>query len=76
MRSLMPMNSVSDSGQALARLVLDPSLERISGKYYSGLKEEPSSKESYDTKKAFELWETSASLAKLTPEETPLQISE
>jgi NAD(P)-dependent dehydrogenase (short-subunit alcohol dehydrogenase family) len=75
-RFFMPMNSVNESGQALARLVLDPSLERISGKYYSGLKEEPSSKESYDTKRAFELWETSASLVKLTPEETPLQISE
>jgi NAD(P)-dependent dehydrogenase (short-subunit alcohol dehydrogenase family) len=76
LRSFMPINSVGESGQALARLVLDPSLERISGKYYSGLKEEPSSKESYDTKKAFELWETSVSLVKLTPEETPLQISE
>lgn len=71
-RFFIPMNSVSESGQALARLVLDPSLERISGKYYSGLKEEPSSKESYDLQKALELWETSVSLVKLTREETLL----
>jgi len=54
--SFMPMNSASESGQALARLVLDPSLESISGKYYSGLKEKLSSKESYDGQKALELW--------------------
>lgn len=71
-KSFMSMNSVHDSGQALARLVLDPSLERVSGKYYSGLKEESSSKESYDTKKAFELWESSVNMVKLAPEETLL----
>jgi light-dependent protochlorophyllide reductase len=65
-RHFIPMNSTQESGQALARLVLDPSLENISGKYYSGLKEIPSSQESYDLPKAFELWETSASLVKLT----------
>ena len=75
-RSFIPMNSVKESGQALARLVLDPSLERISGKYYSGLKEEPSSQASYDLQKACELWETSTSLVKLTREETLLRISE
>jgi hypothetical protein len=72
-KSFMPMNSVHESGQALARLVLDPSLERVSGKYYSGLKEESSSKESYDTKKAFELWKSSVNMVKLAQEETLLQ---
>ena len=71
-RSFIPMNSVNESGQALARLVLDPALERVSGKYYSGLKEVPSSKESYDTEKACELWEASAKLVKLTQAETVL----
>jgi len=52
--------------------VLDSSLDGITGKYYSGLKEEPSSKESYDLQKAHELWETSLSLVKLTGEETHL----
>ncbi|HMB25582.1 MAG: SDR family NAD(P)-dependent oxidoreductase [Chloroflexota bacterium] len=72
-KSFMRMNSVHESGQALARLVLDPSLEKVSGKYYSGLKEEPSSKESYDSKKAFELWESSVEIVKLAQEETLLQ---
>jgi NAD(P)-dependent dehydrogenase (short-subunit alcohol dehydrogenase family) len=71
-RFFMSMHSANESGRALARLVLDRSLERTYGKYYSGLKEEPSSKESYDSQKAFELWETSASLVKLTKEEALL----
>lgn len=71
-RFFVPMHSVAESGRALARLVLDPALEKTSGKYYSGLKEEPSSKESYDAQKAFELWESSARLVKLAPEETRL----
>ena len=71
-RFFVPMHTVTESGQALARLVLDPSLERTSGKYYSGLKEESSSKESYNSQKAFELWETSASLVKLTQAEALL----
>ena len=75
-RYLIPMHSADESGQALARLVLDPALERVTGKYFSGLKEVPSSKESYDLQKARELWETSASLVKLTGEEAPLQGSE
>ncbi|MFZ6028165.1 MAG: SDR family NAD(P)-dependent oxidoreductase [Chloroflexota bacterium] len=69
LRFFMPMNSADKSGQALARLVLDSSLEGITGKYYSGLKEEPSSEESYDLQKAFELWELSARLVNLAQEE-------
>jgi light-dependent protochlorophyllide reductase len=72
-RFFMPMNSVDESGKALARLVLDPALENISGRYFSGFKEEQSSKESYDMQKAFELWETSAGLVKLTQEESLLK---
>ncbi|CAG0931083.1 protochlorophyllide reductase [Thermoflexales bacterium] len=75
-RFFMPLNSVQASGQALARLVLDPALEGISGKYYSGLKETPSSKESHDLPKAFDLWETSTRLVKLTREESPWRTSE
>jgi light-dependent protochlorophyllide reductase len=65
----MSINSVHDSGQALARLVLDPELEKVTGKYFSGMKEEPSSKESFDTNKALELWESSVNLVKLSKEE-------
>jgi light-dependent protochlorophyllide reductase len=72
-RYFIPMHSAHESGQALARLVLDPSLEKVSGKYYSGLKEVPSSKESYDSEKAGELWEASVKLVKLTQAEMLLQ---
>ncbi len=70
------MNRVSESGKALARLVLDPDVERVSGKYFSGMNEIPSSKEAYDLEKALDLWKTSIALAKLTGEETPLSIQE
>jgi len=46
-------------------LILDPKLEGVSGKYFQGFKEIPSSEESYDKKKAAELWEASAELVKL-----------
>ncbi|MCF2144942.1 SDR family NAD(P)-dependent oxidoreductase [Desmonostoc muscorum LEGE 12446] len=59
-------NSPSTSGQAMARLVLDPQLQGISAKYFSGLKEIASSQESYDKKKAAELWEVSGKLVNLT----------
>jgi light-dependent protochlorophyllide reductase len=52
-------------GNALVRLILDPSLENITGKYFDGLEEVQSSDESYDEKKAAELWESSAKLVKL-----------
>ncbi len=71
-RLFMPMNSVQESGQALARLVLDPSLESVSGRYYSGLKELRSSTESYDVQKAGELWESSVKLVELTQAESLL----
>ena len=56
---------VEDSGMALARLVLDPELAGITGKYFSGMDMIPSSEESYDKTKAAELWETSAALVGL-----------
>jgi len=57
------VNSIERSGEALARLVVDPALATTTGKYFEGLREIPSSRESYDTAKASELWETSAALA-------------
>ncbi len=55
-----------DSGRALARLVLDPALERVSGRYFEGLLEIRSSEESYDKAKAAALWEQSAELVGLS----------
>src|SRR6266568_817646 len=74
-RFAMPnMQSLDASGQALARLVLDPDLEGISGKYFAGMNERASSQESYDQHKAAELWEASAELVQLQPSETILQV--
>jgi NAD(P)-dependent dehydrogenase (short-subunit alcohol dehydrogenase family) len=50
------------SGAALARLVLDPRLGDTTGKYFNGTRGVRSSAESYDTRKAADLWETSVAL--------------
>ena len=67
-------HSPNASGKALARLVLDPTLESNSGKYFEGTRERASSEESYNRQEAAELWETSAKLVKLQPIETILQV--
>ncbi|HET8853020.1 MAG TPA: SDR family NAD(P)-dependent oxidoreductase [Ktedonobacteraceae bacterium] len=75
LRFAMPhMQSLDASGKALARLVLDPTLEGLSGKYFDGMEERASSQESYDQQKARELWEASAELVKLQPTETILRV--
>ena len=69
------INPADKSGNALAGVVLDPALERTSGKYFpshSRWKEAPSSDASYDTEAARALWDTSVRLARLTPEDSPL----
>ncbi len=68
------VNTVSTSGKHLARLVLDPQLINVTGKYFSGLHEIPSSQESYDPEKARELWEESTELVKLASDEAHLPI--
>lgn len=50
------------SGGAMARLILDPKLENVSGKYFQIYEERPSSEESYNQEKAKELWESSMEL--------------
>jgi NAD(P)-dependent dehydrogenase (short-subunit alcohol dehydrogenase family) len=50
------------SATALARLVLDPQLTDATGRYFNGTREVRSSAESYDTRKAADLWETSSAL--------------
>jgi NAD(P)-dependent dehydrogenase (short-subunit alcohol dehydrogenase family) len=66
------MSSPEASGKALARLVLDPDLQDVTGKYFEGMQERASSQESYDPSKAAQLWGTSASLVNLQPDETIL----
>ena len=55
------------AAKGLARLVLDPALERATGKYFERMKERASSQGYYDQHKAAELWETSAELVRLLP---------
>jgi NAD(P)-dependent dehydrogenase (short-subunit alcohol dehydrogenase family) len=66
------MASPETAGKALARLVLDPGLQNITGKYFEGMQECASSQESYDRNKAAQLWEASASMVNLQPDETIL----
>lgn len=64
------VNTMQQSGKALARLVEDSELTDVTGKYFSGLKMIDSSNESYDTEKARQLWDASIRLTQLKPEET------
>lgn len=53
------------SGTDLGRLVLDPALHKVSRKYFVGCNAVPSSKESYDERKAATLWEVRAAMVNL-----------
>ncbi len=66
---LLPINAHTPrtSGRNLARLILDPSLDGVTGRYFEGTRERRSSQESYDEAKAAELWTGSAALAGLNP---------
>lgn len=67
---------VPTSGAAMARLVLDPALEGVSGRYIHVHAEAPSSRESHDRQKARELWHASAAMVRLAADETPLPLQE
>jgi light-dependent protochlorophyllide reductase len=69
------INPAPKSGQALARLVLDPVLAGVSGKYFPShtrWRAAPSSDASYDVERARELWEASVRMTGLTAVESPL----
>ena len=63
------INTPQQSGRALARLVEDPLLRQVTGKYFSGLQMISSSQESYDLEKAQQLWDKSVELVGLSPDE-------
>jgi NAD(P)-dependent dehydrogenase (short-subunit alcohol dehydrogenase family) len=69
------MGSLSFSGDALARLAVDPEYANAGGQYFQSedgsLVSARSSKVSYDEQKAVELWKDSEALVKLQPEEVP-----
>jgi len=69
------INPAPKSGAALARLVLDPALERRSGLYFPSharWQEAPSSDLSYDAGRAGALWQESLRMSRLSPGESPL----
>ena len=59
------VNTMSQSGEALATLITDPELTNVTGKYFSGFNAIASSIESYDKNKAKQLWNSSIELAQL-----------
>jgi light-dependent protochlorophyllide reductase len=63
--SPLNVNTPRRSAKALARLVSDPALEGVSGRYWSGTRAVTSSEESHDPVKAAELWEGSLALVGL-----------
>lgn len=63
------------SGPALARMVLDPALDGVSGKYFPSSarwREAKSSRDSYDVERARALWEASVRMTGLRAGESPL----
>ena len=75
LRPFVPnVNSAARSGRSLASMVTEPRFERISGKYFQGARDVPSSKDSYDPAMAAELWQSSAAMVKLTLDETILKL--
>jgi NAD(P)-dependent dehydrogenase (short-subunit alcohol dehydrogenase family) len=68
------INDVATAGGAMARLVLDPELAGVSGKYFQGMRAISSSTESSDRDKAVQLWDVSAQLVNLRSDETILQV--
>ena len=60
------------SAAALARLVTDPSLDGVTGRYFSGRQETRSSAESYDLAKAIDLWKVSSELVDESSSRAPI----
>lgn len=56
------VSSPEISGEALARMVIDPAFDGVSGRYYAIGRETRSSEESYDGARAEELWSVSEEL--------------
>lgn len=69
-RFIPNVNTIEDSGTALAQLITNPKLANVTGKYFSGFKMMDSSQESYDELKAKQLWNASVELTQLKPVES------
>jgi len=72
------INPVDKAGAALAKVALDPELDRTSGRYFPSharWRAAPSSDASYDQAQARALWDASVGFARLAPGESPLLTS-
>lgn len=64
------IHTAAESGAALARLAIGADVEGVSGKYFEGLKEIPSSKDSYVRAKQDDLWQWTVNYVAQSPEES------
>jgi NAD(P)-dependent dehydrogenase (short-subunit alcohol dehydrogenase family) len=61
------LSTEEDAARALESLLIDAKYSGVSGKYFDGFQETPSSVESQDLEKARSVWEQSVKLAGLSP---------
>ena len=64
------LSTEKEAGQALGSLLVDERYAGVSGRYFDGFKEIPSSEESRDEQKARAVWEQSAKLAGISPDDS------
>ncbi len=75
LRPFVPnVNSVARSGSVARQHGHRRRIRAHLGKYFQGTRKVPSSKDSYDPAMALILWESSASMVKLEPDETILKL--
>ncbi len=67
-------NTANKSGKALASLIVNPELDKTTGKYFKGTLEIKSSELSYSQENRKNLWKTSVELTKLNKTETILNL--
>lgn len=65
------LSTEEEAAQALGGLLVEAKYSDVSGRYFDGFKEIPSSLESRDETKARAVWEQSAKLAKFDPDPGP-----
>jgi NAD(P)-dependent dehydrogenase (short-subunit alcohol dehydrogenase family) len=59
------LQTAARAGQGMARLILEPALEGVTGKHFRVMEEYPSSQESYDSQRAAQLWDETLELLEL-----------
>ena len=63
-----PRSTVQEGARATERLVADPDLDGVSGRYFDGLEESAADPQAYDAQARRRLWELSARLTGAEPE--------